>query len=55
VGDGARAHGAGLERDVKVAAVEATGAADGEGLADGFEFRMGRGVVGGAHPVAEGG
>ena len=55
VGDGASAHGAGLEGDVQVAAIEAASAAGGEGGADGLQFGMGGGIGELAHAIALGG
>ncbi len=55
MGDGAGAHGAGLERHIEVAAVEPAGAADFESGTDGEEFGMGGGVAHGLHAVAFGG
>ncbi len=55
MGDGAGAHGAGLERDIEIAAIEAAGAADGKRGADGEEFGVGGGVGELAHAVALGG
>ena len=49
--DGSGAHGAGLQRDVELAAAEPVVAQRARGLAQGHDLRVGRGVAGGDHLV----